>query len=69
MNELPVEPMVSNVFWAWIVPALLFGFSCVATWLLYRHFMHDGDGDEDSIIDDEISAAGPSASSSIRKAP
>jgi len=67
MNELPVEPMVSNVFWAWIVPALLFGFSCVATWLLYRHFMHDGD--EDSIIDDEVSAAGPSASSSIRKAP
>ena len=45
MNELPVKAMQSNVFWAWIVPALLFGFACVATWLLYRHFMHEGDED------------------------
>jgi len=46
MIELPVEAMKSNVFWAWIVPALLFGLASVATWLLYRHFMHDGEEDE-----------------------
>jgi hypothetical protein len=46
MNELQplaAEPVLQGFVWSWVVPALLFVVSFVATWRLYRHFSRDGD--------------------------
>jgi hypothetical protein len=45
MNELPAEPILTGVFWTWIIPAVVFCVTLVATCLLYRHF--SGRADED----------------------
>jgi len=46
MNDpLPVGSPLSGAFWTWVVPILLFGIAFVATWLLYRHFSRQGNGE------------------------
>ena len=37
-ESLPAASPLSGFFWTWVVPVALFGISCAATWLLYRHF-------------------------------
>jgi len=38
-QPIPAAPPIGGPFWTIVVPALLFGVSLAATWLLYRHFM------------------------------
>jgi hypothetical protein len=35
---LPATSPLGGPFWTWVVPIVLFAFSTLATWLLYRHF-------------------------------
>jgi hypothetical protein len=37
-DPLPVASTLSGPFWTWVVPIVVFGVTCLATWLLYRHF-------------------------------
>ena len=39
-SVLQVAPKLSGWLWSWGVPAALFLLALVATWLLYRKFMH-----------------------------
>jgi hypothetical protein len=49
MNEtLPVSSPLGGVLWTWVVPIVLFGIACTATWLLYRHFARRARGDDNS---------------------
>jgi hypothetical protein len=42
LARIPAEPPIGGPVWTWVVPALLFGVSLVATWRLYRHFADRG---------------------------
>ena len=43
MTELPVDTVLSGVFWTWVVPAIVFAIAGAATWALYRHFAQKAD--------------------------
>jgi len=45
MTPLPAEPPLSGPLWSVIVPVLLLSVTCLATWLLYRHFAGKGGAD------------------------
>ena len=42
-ESLPAEPPVGGFFWTWVVPAVVFALSALATWALYRHFARRAD--------------------------
>jgi len=44
VTPIPAAPPIGGILWSLVVPALLFAFTFVATWLLYRHFAGKGGG-------------------------
>ena len=44
-EPLPVSSPLGGFFWTWVVPVVLFTIAAGATWLLYRHFAKQPQGD------------------------
>lgn len=42
IERIPAEPPIGGPLWSVAIPAILVGFTFVATWLLYRHFTRKG---------------------------